>query len=265
MKLLGCDGERVERQLSNTALGTTNIASEGERTSYVRDPSGELVSMVAWEGEERFHYTTDHQNTVLALTAEGSEADAPDAVYEYTPFGERTDEIDEDSRAGELNPFGFTGAYQFLDGTTHLGHRFLDSMTLNFTQADPSRQEMNNYAYAMGDPINRTDPTGLMSAAEGAGAAGSLIAGTAAAVGMAALCASTAGLGCILGATVVSTAASGFGGVAGAGLAGGSDQEIAAAGRTGLIGGAITGPLPPFWGMLGSLGTSGLLTGDSAY
>ncbi|MBR8745607.1 hypothetical protein, partial [Nocardiopsis sp. MG754419] len=63
------DGERIDRQLSNTALGVTNIASDGERTSYVRDANGELISMVAWDGDERFHYTLDHQNTVLAVTA----------------------------------------------------------------------------------------------------------------------------------------------------------------------------------------------------
>ena len=45
------DGTRVDRQLSNTALGVTNIASDGERTSFVRDPGGQLISMVAWEGD----------------------------------------------------------------------------------------------------------------------------------------------------------------------------------------------------------------------
>ncbi|MBQ1083213.1 hypothetical protein KBX21_18655 [Nocardiopsis sp. B62] len=157
------DGDRVERQLSNTALGVTNIASEGERTSFVRDPNGELISMVAWDGDERFHYTLDHQNTVLALTAEGSEADVPDAVYEYSPYGEQSSDTLDGTRAGELNPFGYTGAYQFQDGTVHLSHRFYDTFTLGFTQPDPSRQELNNHTYAACDPINRIDPSGLSS------------------------------------------------------------------------------------------------------
>lgn len=120
--------ERVDRQLSNTALGVTNIASEGDRTSFVRDPEGELISMVDWEGDERFHYTLDGQNTVLALTAEDSEAESPDAVYDYSPYGEQSSETIEDSRAGELNAFGYTGAYQFLDGTVHQSHRSHDCM-----------------------------------------------------------------------------------------------------------------------------------------
>ncbi|GAB3735616.1 RHS repeat-associated core domain-containing protein [Nocardiopsis nanhaiensis] len=155
------EDERIERQLSNTALGVTGIASDGERTSYVRDPEGELISMVSAGGDERYHYTTDHQNTVLAVTAEDSEAEEPDAVYEYTPYGKQTSETLEDTRAGELNPFGYTGAYQFQDGTVHLSHRFYDTFTLGFTQPDPSRQELNNHTYAMCDPINNTDPTGL--------------------------------------------------------------------------------------------------------
>lgn len=155
------DGNRIDRQLSNTALGVTSIASQGERTSFVRDPDGRLISMVSWDEDERFHYTLDHQSTVLALTAEGSDAESPDAVYEYSPYGEQTSETLEDTRAGELNPFGYTGAYQFQDGTVHLSHRFLDTFTLNFTQPDPSRQELNNHTYAACDPINNTDPTGL--------------------------------------------------------------------------------------------------------
>uniref|UniRef100_UPI000375FE7B RHS repeat-associated core domain-containing protein n=1 Tax=Nocardiopsis ganjiahuensis TaxID=239984 RepID=UPI000375FE7B len=168
------DGDRIERQLSNTALGVTNIASKGERTSFVRDPNGELISMVAWEGEERFHYTLDHQNTVLAVTAEGSEADAPDAVYEYSPYGEQNSDTLDGTRAGELNPFGYTGAYQFQDGTVHLSHRFYDTFTLGFTQPDPSRQELNNHTYAMCDPINNTDPTGLCTGSSAWGLASGL-------------------------------------------------------------------------------------------
>ncbi|XKK38832.1 hypothetical protein HFP72_31015 [Nocardiopsis sp. ARC36] len=51
-----------------------------------------------------------------------------------------------------------------------LAHRFHGTFTLGFTQPDPSRQELNNYAYAQCDPINMTDPIGLVSCAEQAGA-----------------------------------------------------------------------------------------------
>ncbi|GAA1446319.1 hypothetical protein GCM10009602_32630 [Nocardiopsis tropica] len=130
------------------------------------------------------------------LGAEGSEATAPDVVYDYTPYGERTSETVEGTTAAGLSPFGFTGAYQFQDGTVHLAHRFHSTFTLGFTQPDPSRQELNNHAYAACDPINNTDPTGLNACnlvtlvgivATGAALAGaaplSLILGVPAAVG----------------------------------------------------------------------------------
>ncbi|MBR8741660.1 RHS repeat-associated core domain-containing protein [Nocardiopsis sp. MG754419] len=69
--------------------------------------------------------------------------------------------------ARELNPFGYTGAYQLQDGTVHLSHRFMDTFTLGFTQPDPSRQELNNHTCAGCDPINNTDPTGLNTCAWG--------------------------------------------------------------------------------------------------
>ncbi|MFD3684141.1 RHS repeat-associated core domain-containing protein [Nocardiopsis sp. NPDC058631] len=224
------EDNRVERQLSNTALGVTNIASDGDRTSFVRDPDGQLVSMVAWGGDERFHYTTDQQNTVLAVTAEGSEAEEPDAVYEYSPYGEQTSATLEGSRAADLSPFGYTGAYQFQDGTVHLAHRFYDTTTLNFTQPDPSRQELNNYAYAQCDPINKTDPTGLDTL-------GSSIrdsSGTGAAVFSAGGCIGGGIIGAITGAPAL-----GLGSIGGAavGCVGGF-----------ALGGAVGGTLGTIWG-----------------
>ncbi len=220
------EGTRVERQLSNTALGVTNIAAEGERTSFVRDPDGELISMVAWDGDERFHYTLDHQNTVLALTAEGSDAESPDAVYAYSPYGEQSSDILDGTRAGELNPFGYTGAYQFQDGTVHLSHRFLNTFTLNFTQPDPSRQEMNNYAYGMGDPINNTDPSGLITAADVGGTVGSVLAGGAAVAVVSAGCVTVAFAVCALAAGVTAAGWGAAGGAAGAAIGGGSQSQI---------------------------------------
>lgn len=48
-------------------------------------------------------------------------------------------------------------------GLYNMGARQYDRTTNRFTQVDPSGKETNAYLYAAGDPVNRTDPTGLLS------------------------------------------------------------------------------------------------------
>jgi uncharacterized protein RhaS with RHS repeats len=44
-----------------------------------------------------------------------------------------------------------------------LGARYYNPTTARFTQPDPSGQETNTYNYAACNPVNSTDPTGLVS------------------------------------------------------------------------------------------------------
>ncbi|MFD0332366.1 RHS repeat-associated core domain-containing protein [Streptomyces erythrogriseus] len=44
-----------------------------------------------------------------------------------------------------------------------MGHRYYDHTLGRFTQPDPSGQESNPYLYAAGDPVNNSDPHGLLS------------------------------------------------------------------------------------------------------
>ncbi|MFE1075846.1 RHS repeat-associated core domain-containing protein [Streptomyces sp. NPDC058783] len=60
-------------------------------------------------------------------------------------------------------PYRYAGAYADPTGLYKVGHRYCDPALGRFTQPDPSGQETNPYLYADGDPVNRTDPTGLFS------------------------------------------------------------------------------------------------------
>ncbi|WP_411576809.1 RHS repeat-associated core domain-containing protein [Streptomyces mutabilis] len=60
-------------------------------------------------------------------------------------------------------PYRYAGAYADPTGLYKMGHRYYDPTLSRFTQPDPSGQETNPYLYAAGDPVNRTDPTGLFS------------------------------------------------------------------------------------------------------
>ncbi|WP_373559793.1 RHS repeat-associated core domain-containing protein [Streptomyces sp. TLI_55] len=62
-----------------------------------------------------------------------------------------------------------------------MGARYYDPQLGRFTQPDPSGQETNPYLYTGGDPINRTDPNGLLSptgVADALGPIGDLATGT---------------------------------------------------------------------------------------
>ncbi|WP_190195133.1 RHS repeat-associated core domain-containing protein, partial [Streptomyces minutiscleroticus] len=59
--------------------------------------------------------------------------------------------------------YRFAGNYQDPTGLYHLQARYYDANIGRFTQPDPSGQEQNPYLYAEGDPVNRIDPSGLLS------------------------------------------------------------------------------------------------------
>ncbi|WP_436844737.1 RHS repeat-associated core domain-containing protein [Streptomyces longwoodensis] len=50
-----------------------------------------------------------------------------------------------------------------LPASTTFKARYYDANTGRFTQPDPSGQEKNPYFHAEGDPVNRIDPSGLVT------------------------------------------------------------------------------------------------------
>ena len=62
------------------------------------------------------------------------------------------------------NPFGYAGGYTDPTGLIHFGARYYDPSTARWTQVDPEANGTSTaYAYANDDPINATDPTGLLA------------------------------------------------------------------------------------------------------
>jgi RHS repeat-associated protein len=61
-------------------------------------------------------------------------------------------------------PFGFAGSYTYPTGILYLINRYYDPTTGQFTSVDPAVSETSQpYAYASGDPVANTDPTGRYS------------------------------------------------------------------------------------------------------
>ncbi|MEU0235989.1 MULTISPECIES: RHS repeat-associated core domain-containing protein [unclassified Streptomyces] len=151
-------------------LGLSAKTTAGTDMGFNREPGGTLNSMTT--GGKSYYYLTDALGSVVALAdGDGNKVN----TYTYSPRGVRLL-----ARSSEpvAQPYRFAGGYQDPTGLYHLAARYYDANIGRFTQPDPSGQEKNPYLYAEGDPVNRIDPTGLLSldgAVDALGNAGDLI------------------------------------------------------------------------------------------
>jgi len=154
----------TERTTSGTAsilnglLGITRTTSGTNITSFVRDPQGALISMTNSAGT--FYYTIDALGSTITLT-DSNQTKA--ANYNYDSWGYLHNMGSSTGTQAANNPFQYTGGY--VDPATwlvKLGARYYEPEMGRFTQPDPSGQEANTYLYAAANPINNTDPSGLV-------------------------------------------------------------------------------------------------------
>lgn len=138
----------------NGPLGLSATSTAGVDTGFNREPGGTLNSMT--RGGKNHYYLTDALGSVVALT---DEAGTKVSTYAYSPRGVQravtTEQVPQ--------PYRFAGGYQDPTGLYHFAARYYDPNIGRFTTPDPSGQEQNPYLYAEGDPVNRIDPTGLLS------------------------------------------------------------------------------------------------------
>jgi len=153
------DGDRVSQTVGSVA------------TTYVIDPASSLTNVLS---ETTSGVTT---NYIYGLDLVGQKSGSTARYFEYDGLGsvrQLTDSTGAIQLTQTFDPygngyaksgtatsnFGYTGEQTDSNGFVYLRARYYQPGMGRFFGVDPSRQEMNNYAYVMGNPIMHTDPSG---------------------------------------------------------------------------------------------------------
>jgi RHS repeat-associated protein len=125
------------------------------KTSFIYGPGGLPVEQIAGSTTTYLHH--DHIGSTRLIT-DSAGATGTATTITYDPYGNSV------TTSGSLtSPLGFTGVY--ADGETGLlaaTHRYYDPTTAQFLTRDPAVAKTRSpYAYVSGNPLNKTDPSGL--------------------------------------------------------------------------------------------------------
>jgi RHS repeat-associated protein len=186
--------QRSVSLIDNTGAATSVYDGAGERvatiangtTSYmVYDAMGKLVAeygQVASATSGTSYVFSDHQGSTRVVMSQTSGGQMSISRHDYQPFGEEiysgvglrstTQGYDQSDSARQK----YAGMEKDEgSGMAHTLWRKYDAMSGRWTSPDPyggsmsisSPQSFNRYSYVNNDPVNQTDPSGLIPASQG--------------------------------------------------------------------------------------------------
>jgi RHS repeat-associated protein len=136
-----------------TSAGPTGSRTAGLTASG--DLTGVLLALTP-AAPDTFYYQHDQLGSTRLVTSQYGDTAG---TYSYDPYGNTT------SHTGWLNtPFQYAGEYRDSEtGLIYLRARYYDATTAQFLTRDPMVAETGSaYGYVGGDPLNASDPIGLM-------------------------------------------------------------------------------------------------------
>jgi len=132
--------------------GSLPLLIKDGTTSYVYGPGGLPLEQVSGSTTLWFHH--DQLGSTRLVT---NSTGVSQATYTYDPYGGLA------SSTGSItNPFRYCGQYQDSEsGLYYLRARYYDPLTAQFGTVDPLvRATRAPYQYVIGDPLDRSDPSG---------------------------------------------------------------------------------------------------------
>jgi RHS repeat-associated protein len=128
-------------------------------TSYVGGPGGLPLEQVSSDGSVLYYHADQLGSTRLLTDASGNTA----ATFTFDPYGTLA------THTGSVaTPFGLAGQYQDSEsGLYYLRSRMYDPATAQWLTRDPAvAKTMSPYGYVGGNPLNRTDPSGMIDTSD---------------------------------------------------------------------------------------------------
>jgi RHS repeat-associated protein len=153
-------GNRVDQSVSDGAFYTYTLDLAAGLTQVLDDGTTTYLYGRARVGEQQPEGWQYHLGDALGSVRElTTSTGAADLAQSFEPFGSAMATFGSASTA-----YSFTGEQLDRTGLTFLRARYYASQAGRFATADPARVSANYYIYALANPANRTDPSGLLPA-----------------------------------------------------------------------------------------------------
>jgi RHS repeat-associated protein len=153
----------------NTTNSTPLLLEDGTN-AYIYGPllfgENAPLEQINLSGTPKANYLTSDPSGIQMVLKQGGAIDN-DNVSSYSTYGVPDNSSSSPCSTGSSDPsctpFGYAGGYTDASGLIYLIHRYYDPTTGQFLSIDPDVAASGEaYAYAGDDPLNATDPTGLM-------------------------------------------------------------------------------------------------------
>ena len=165
------DGQRISQTVSSTVTdylldiqpGLEVVLREttgSDVESFVYDPRGMVHSQEKANGNWRWMAEDGLGSIRSIMDANASVVSSSN----YAPYGSPFDVV-----GGGESPFGYTGEYTDATGDVFLRARYYNPSMGTFNALDPFEgyvdlpMSINGYSYVHGNPVNLTDPSGMIA------------------------------------------------------------------------------------------------------